>query len=217
MVITFKDTIFVGADSRSTVYITDPNTKKQETKLLTICKIHNVGPTYYTISGYPDGYIHNFIQNNLGKYSNINDFFPFFDSSMKAFLAAHLEKLKVSQPGRFKYFGENKICTVCFFGFNGTQIGSIEFIFNLELPIKVPAKVTSQYVTQSSYTQGLDDHLAKLKGNYPFPATPDVLLFIKNCIEYERKFHPDEIGLPIDLIYITRNGATWRTKKRNCN
>jgi hypothetical protein len=213
VVLPFKDTIFVGADSRSTLYQTDPVTKRQLTKHITICKINNVGPVYYTISGYPDSYINEFIHKTLPKYKSAEDYLPFFDSSMKIFLTGVIETMMTTDPVRLKHFIQGRICTVCFFGVNNNELRSGEYIFSVELPIKGHAKVASTFVNQGPYIQGMSDHLWK-NGIPVIPYNPDVLLYIKQSIEYEKSFHKEEIGIPIDLMYITKSGAHWRTKKR---
>jgi hypothetical protein len=130
MLIAQKDTIFIGADSRSLVLLRNDKTNNLDSIPHTICKIHNIDDIHFAVAGYPDEIITRIIYSNSNKYKKPYDLLISLQDSLIPWLEKNLEHIRQTDMLYFENrFITNDICSILFFGFgiNGAYASTIDF------------------------------------------------------------------------------------------
>jgi hypothetical protein len=88
-------------------------------------------------------------------------------------------------------------------------------VFNgVKKPVAVSSSVDSNpFVFFRSYTP---THKSKMESVYGSRFYNQIDI-VKNFILSSIQEAPDELGLPIDILIITKSGKKWIQKKKNCN
>jgi hypothetical protein len=203
--------IYVAADSRRTFYFDDDKTKFE-----TICKIHNVGNSYFAVSGIDDEGLTNGANLALQQNENV-------DAAVKAFGVAtcrrYTQLMTDAQklyPERFKKFLSDGLAEVSFFGFydGKPKIQDVEFRLHLDKKNHVTASYEIQQVGYFTVI-GMSD--AIFDGGSPGMPDKQVMLqnpilYVEDLVKVEAQKHPLSVGEPIDLLELKPEGARWIRK-----
>jgi hypothetical protein len=198
----------------------DINTKKSRNIPHQICKIHTVRNINFAVAGYPDGYITDLITKLAQDSLSFQKLRENFIAEFLPYLKTDLNFTRLSEPDYFKSrFLTGDICQIDFFGFENNQEIFTATFFDVDSNFSNTVKIKDSTVSRYIEILGMRDHIDQIQNPDDICKSPEkTLLHLIEClIEYERTFHPLEIGLPIDLMYVTRDGVHWIRKQQICN
>jgi hypothetical protein len=193
-----------------------------------VCKIKHVNQTYYSISGIGDQAIYNAVKKillgcktiNEGAKACSNKMVVYFDSLLEIARLSDLEFFKNSFPTRL-------VSKIAFYGWENGKPMAIFDVFRLTTSLNEPVNVACDYYPDAiltsnpaylEYSLGRDNAIK----NYPKLEKDKLLLMheLKNSVEFlinlEIKEDSSEVGPPINIIKIDKNGATWLSNKGKC-
>ncbi|MBB6108228.1 hypothetical protein SAMN05421821_102535 [Mucilaginibacter lappiensis] len=207
-----KDTIFVGADSKSSIPNIGSDNKISTQTYKTICKLHTVGRYNFAIAGTPDSLIEIEATKACQKGKNIKEVNDIFLSTVKDVITTYVENIRREQFDYYNYrFVNNDIASISFYGFeNGRSYLGTVYFDAINKPNEA-VKVKDTTVFRPFEVLGLSDHIRKQLGTNMLVLDAYLkkgkLYYIQKLIEVELKAHPDHVGLPFDLMIVTNNGA----------
>jgi hypothetical protein len=202
--------IYVAADSKRTFYFTD--NKQSES----ICKIHNVGQTYFAIAGIDDGGLLQAGNKALTENSNIDSAIHAFGESMVTHYDRLLADMQLYYPEKVDHFLENGLAQVSFFGFykGKPRITDIEFECHLGVNGKVITSYTVKEIKDIAVI-GMSRDIAyagykDMPSDYTRNHNPDV--YVQKLVEIEIKSQPQSVGGPVDLLELEPGKEVWIRK-----
>ena len=205
--------IYVAADTRRTFLLDDSDKNKFET----ICKIHNVGNTYFAVSGFDDAGLQSAATTALSQNADINRALKVFCTKMTAHYQNRMQQIQQYFPEKLESFLINGLGDVCFFGYiNGEpKIQEVQFTLRLKKNrLEIICRVQQvAYITVIGITKDIDN-----AAPYELPDKLTMLgkpaLYVEKLVELEAKKRPMAVSEPIDLLELKPDGATW-IKKNN--
>ncbi len=203
--------IYVAADTRRTFLLDDSDKNKFET----ICKIHNVGDTYFAVSGFDDAGLQNAATTALSQNTDINNALKAFCTQMTAHYQYRMQQIQKYFPEKLESFLINGLGDVCFFGYiNGEpKIQEVQFTVRLKknkLEINYQVQQVA-YITVLGITKDIDNAAPEeLPDKLTMLGKP--ALYVEKLVELEAKKRPMAVSAPIDLLELKPDGATWIKK-----
>jgi len=212
--------IWVGADSKRTIYQIDLNTGNVvETVNNEYCKIHKVGYFYFAVAGFDDEGNFNLATESCLKYKSITETIHYYQKMMVNHFEDIVEKYRVANRTRYiDRFVGSAIGQTAFFYFenNEPKIISLEFLTTNNPNEKVKVRL-NRFNNEPITVLGYGDHL-----NEPNPKVESFLKqgdnanAIRAMIQTEIIHHPNEIGGAIDILFLGNKNETWIARKKNC-
>ena len=205
--------IYVAADSRRTFFFSDG---KDNNKVESICKIHNVGNNYFAISGFDDGGLLEAATVALQQNQNIDTAIASFGTAMSKRYKHLMGDAKLFYPDKFRHFLKDGLADVSFFGFyNGTaNVVNVEFFCSLDKDGKVVTTYKIHPIMALTVI-GLSRDITNAKPeDLPTAATMEQRpeLYVEALVKIEAKMQPLAVSEPIDLLELKPDGAVWIRK-----
>jgi len=202
--------IYVAADSRRTFYNDSDQTRSE-----TICKIHNVGNTYFAISGFDDAGLLKAAGNALSQYSDEDAAIEAFGTAMTAHYQQLMDEAQQFYPAILKRFINNGLAEVAFFGYVDGQPRVMDVQFRVYLkknrPVVRSRVLPVGFLAVIGISKDIDDATpAELPAKQTMLQQPDV--YVKQLVELEAAKQPLTVGGPIDLLELKPDGAVWLQK-----
>ena len=199
--------IYVAADSRRTFFFND------KYKYESVCKIHNVGATYFAIAGIDDAGLEAGASTALQQNTNI-------DSAVKSFgtaMAKHYQKLMTDArkyyPDKFKHFLNEGLADVSFFGFSNGEPYIIDMEFMVYLDDKKQVVATYRLNDVGSLNIiGISSDIRSEDRPSPEVIKQNPELYVESLVKVEAKKHPQAVSEPIDLLELSPDGPVWLRK-----
>ena len=202
--------IYVAADSRRTFYLDEDKTRNE-----TICKIHNVGDTWFAISGFDDAGLLKAANNALINSTDADAAIRTFGAVMTEKYQQLMEDAQKFQPGILRKFLDNGLAEVAFFDFVDKQprVQDVQFRVCLK---KGKAAVSYEvlpvgYITVIGISKDIDkarpEELPTKQTMLENPA-----LYVEDLVKLEARKQPLTVGEPIDLLELKPDGAVWIRK-----
>ncbi|WP_419701500.1 hypothetical protein [Mucilaginibacter sp. NFX135] len=212
-----KDGIYVAADGRRNLH--QYNSQGILTTLpQTVCKIHNVGKDYFVVAGVDDSQLAREITHELDTKRSWDDITNSFQLQMKL----HYNKLFIDDRKDFKKIlleSKGKLAEVAFFCYFGNQPSVRKITISGKLNSIGQLIISSKLVEPKGQII-----LIGIYGNLLFKTPPsyfahvnqnDIPALIEAMVNYEAKFHPNDIAGPVDVLLLTQNGSHWIKKNNN--
>ena len=205
--------IYVAADSRRTFLFNDDKNKYES-----ICKIHNVGATYFAVAGFDDGGLLNAANIALKENSDIDSAVNMFCTIMTARYQYLMTQTQQYYPDKLKDFLQNGLADVSFFGFvNGKpEVKDIQFSVRIKKDKIIINHVIQPvgYITVIGISKDIDDAKPdELPSKLTMLQKPSA--YVESLVEYEAAKHPAAVSEPIDLLELKPDGAVWIRKNGN--
>lgn len=210
----YQDSIFFGADSRTTRF--NFNGTKIDTVFDMICKIHVVGKfNFSNIHSFADLSFFS-ARNACENQTDVRNVITVFSKDIIIKTMPLLQKYKKENPIYYKsIINDSLMCQTVFFGFQDSLPYLIDVIFKAtELPSgEIHIKVFTQdgIIFIAGETNEIDSIFDNDK-TWRNGATAA----INHLIGVEINAHPKEVAYPIDIIKVTNNGIEWLRRKNMC-
>jgi hypothetical protein len=221
VIIKTNNEIFIGADSKRTIHIVNPETGMIRDSIInTFCKIHRVGKFYFAIAGFDDDGVLRNATTACENGKSLEQIIESFSNSMRSEYERNIGDYRtVNKMAYLERFATNNISQIAFFCFIENKPYLISITFNLTNLPNEPIKVsTTIEKNQSMAILGVFDHIDTLPEseiNTLFKSR-DYIKIIKTLIMVEAKNHPDWVSEPIDILKLTKTGELWLSRKENC-
>ncbi|HUK08524.1 MAG TPA: hypothetical protein VLX09_11700 [Stellaceae bacterium] len=212
-------TIFMGADSKA---VRDDGT------VVTVCKIGAANDTYWAMSGILEWPASNFSADkvaldNMSTPLTLKSRLERFESAVKPELLTVLNAVRSERPLDFRNAYQNDpALEVAFADFeDGIPRAYVRyFVTRVDLTRDSvyldPTRIDfpNREVSRSGFAAlGRHEAIDALRAANPsFLEAPDVLGTIRRLIEIEIAAVPTEVGPPIALVEIDKEGAHWKSK-----
>jgi hypothetical protein len=210
----FQDSIFFGADSRTTRF--NFNGNKIDTVLDSTCKIHIVGKfAFSNIHSFADL---SFIsaKNACENQNDVRDIIKKFSKDLIRKTILLLQKYKIENPEYFKsIINDSIMCQTVFFGFQDSLPYLLDVLYKA-------SELSSGVINIKSFTQSGIIFIAGETHEIDTIFQTDMIWnngavsAIDRLIGIEILAHSKEVAFPIDIIKITNNGAQWIRHKSMC-
>jgi len=205
--------IYVAADSRRTFYLDDDKTRNES-----ICKIHNLGNTWFAISGFDDGGLLKAANNALAQNTDVNNAIKAFGTAMTAHYQQLMDEAQQFYPGVLRKFLSNGLAEVAFFGFaeNQPRVQDIQFKVYLKKnkPVVTCEVQPVGFITVIGISKDINE-----AGPDDLPSKQTMLqnpaLYVEELVKLEASKQPLTVGGPIDLLELKPDGAVWLRKNDN--
>jgi hypothetical protein len=205
-----NDHIYVAADSRRTFFLDSDKTRNEA-----ICKIHNVGDTWFAISGFDDAGLLKAANNALANSTDADAAIKTFGAAMTAKYQGLMEEAKKFQPEILHNFLTNGLAEVAFFDFVDKQprVQDVQFRVCLKKgkPVVSYEVLPVGYITVIGISKDIDearpDELPSKQTMLQNPA-----LYVEDLVKLEARKQPLTVGEPIDLLELKPDGAVWLKK-----
>ncbi len=201
--------IYVAADSRRS-FIFNQNNKSQ---FESVCKIHNVGSSYFAIAGIDDSSLLKNATVALKENSQIDSAIKVFGTTMVKHYDKLMTETKLYYPDKFKHFLKEGLASVSFFGFfdGSPTIKNVDFLCS----VGKDGKVISRYRLRKVYNITVigisqDIRSEELPAKQVIEQNPE--LFVESLVKIEAKKQPLAVSEPIDLLELKENSAVWLRK-----
>lgn len=220
-----QDKIYVGADSRRTYYGLDTlRGKVKEQGKQDICKIYHVGKFYFVVSGHGDLQAADLAKQSCVEGKSIQDVVSIFAEKINIEFPKLLEPERRLFPEKFKeYIPDSGIVGslggVAFFGFEKGVPKLVTVFYDVASALKDPVKLSFFFNYNTMVSLGMvreinsippsDTSLIKF-------ARKGALYLIEALIKRAEKYHPEDIGGPIDLLTVSSKGEIWLKRKKLC-
>lgn len=165
VIIKTKTEIFVGADSKRTIYGINKNTGEViETVDNSYCKIHKVGKFYFAIAGYDDAGMLDSAIKVCKNYKTLTEVAKYYSEMMKASFEHSVEVLRTSNKEKYiERFVGSDIGGISFFCFIKNEPQLVTLYFRTTNSPDNKTNVTSvKFDNQTIVFLGVIDHLNKL-------------------------------------------------------
>ena len=202
--------IYVAADSRRTFYLDSGKIMNE-----TICKIHNIGDTWFAISGFDDAGLLKAANNALTNSTDADAAIKIFGTAITARYQGLMEKAQKFQPEILRNFMANGLAEVAFFDFVDHQPRVQDFQFRVCLK-KGKAVVSYEvlpvgYITVIGISKDIDEaRPEELPSKQTMLSNP--ALYVEELVKLEARKEPQTVGEPIDLLELKPGGAVWLRK-----
>lgn len=202
--------IYVAADSRRTFFLDDDKTRNES-----ICKIHNVGDTWFAISGFDDSGLQTAANNALTQNKDIDFAIKAFGAAMTVRYQHLMDDAQRFYPERLRKFLQDGLAEVAFFGFvdNQPRVRDIQF----KVCLKKNKAVVSYQVQPVGFLTviGISKDIDEAPAN-ELPSKVTMLQkpaqYVEELVKFEAGKHPLVVSEPIDLLELTPGGAVWLRK-----
>jgi len=202
--------IYVAADSRRTFFLDSDKTRNE-----TICKIHNVGDTWFAISGFDDGGLLKAANNALANGTDADAAIKTFGEAMTAKYQGLMEEAQKFQPEILQNFLVNGLAEVAFFDFVDRQprVQDVQFKVCLKKgrPVVSYDVLPVGYITVIGISKDIDEarpeELPSKQTMLQNPAS-----YVEDLVKLEARKQPLTVGEPIDLLELKPDGAVWLKK-----
>jgi hypothetical protein len=205
--------IYVAADSRRTFLFNDSSGK-----FTSICKIHNVGKTYFAISGFDDGGLLSAANIAFKETADMDSAAYIFCAVVNARYQYLMNRVQQYYPDKLAGFLKDGLAQVSFFGFvNGQpKVEDIQFTVRLKKN-KIVIDHAIQpvgYITVIGISGDINNARS---GELP---SKQVMLqkpteYVESLVAYEASKQPAAVSAPIDLLELKPDGAVWIRKNDN--
>lgn len=206
--------IYVAADSRRTFLFNDDKDKSES-----ICKIHNVGNTYFAISGFDDGGLLKAANESLQENADIGIAIKSFGTVMTKHYKKLMDEAKEFYPDKLQTFVNDGLADVSFFGFYNGSPKVINVVFTLSLDKNGKPVVAYKVRPVLDFTViGISRDIINaspedLPSKELMEQHPE--LYVEGLVKIEAKKQPLAVSEPIDLLEIKPDGAVWLRKNEN--
>jgi hypothetical protein len=202
--------IYVAADSRRTFYLDSGKTMNE-----TICKIHNVGDTWFAISGFDDGGLLKTANSALANGADCDAAIKIFGAAMTAKYQGLMDEAQKFQPEILHKFMDNGLAEVAFFDFVDKQprVQDIQFKVSLKKgrPVISYEVLPVGYITVIGIAKDIDEaRPGELPSRQTMLENPAV--YVEDLVKLEARKQPQTVGEPIDLLELKPDGAVWLRK-----
>jgi len=202
--------IYVAADSRRTFYLDSGKTMNE-----TICKIHNVGDTWFAISGFDDAGLLKAANNALANGTDCDAAIKTFGAAMTAKYQGLMEEAQKFQPQILHKFTDNGLAEVAFFDFVDKQprVQDVQFSVCLKKgkPIVSYEVLPVGFITVIGISKDIDEaRPEELPSKQTMLSNP--ALYVEDLVKLEASKQPLTVGEPIDLLELKPDGAVWLRK-----
>jgi len=202
--------IYVAADSRRTFYLDSDKIRNE-----TICKIHNVGDTWFAISGFDDGGLLKAANDALANGTDCDAAIKTFGIAMTEKYQQLMEEAQKFQPEIFRKFIDHGLAEVAFFDFVDKQprVQDVQFSVCVKKgkPVVSCEVLPVGYITVIGISKDIDearpDELPSRQTMLENPA-----LYVEDLVKLEARKQPQTVGEPIDLLELKPDGAVWLRK-----
>ena len=202
--------IYVAADSRRTFFLDDDKTRNES-----ICKIHNVGDTWFAVSGFDDSGLQTAASAALAQNADADLAIKAFGAAMTLRYQKLMDDAQRFYPEKLHKFLADGLAEVAFFGYvdHHPRVQDIQFRVCLK---KNKAVVTYQvqpvaFLTVIGISKDIDeaqpDELPSKLTMLQNPAQ-----YVEDLVKFEARKQPLVVGEPIDLLELTPAGAVWLRK-----
>ena len=205
--------IYVAADSRRTFYLDGDKTKTEA-----ICKIHNVGDTWFAISGFDDAGLLKAANSALANGTDADAAIKNFGAAMTGKYQALMDEAQKFQPEILQKFLDNGLAEVAFFDFVDKQprVQDVQFKVCLKKgkPVVSYEVLPVGYITVIGISKDIDEAKAdELPSKQTMLENPP--LYVEGLVKLEARKQPLTVGEPIDLLELKPEGAVWIRKSDN--
>ena len=206
--------IYVAADSRRTFFF-DGNGQKFET----VCKIHNVGSSYFAVSGIDDSGLAKAATRALQHNTDVYVAVKSFGNAMVKRYKQLMDDAKLFYPDKFPKFLKDGLGSVSFFGYycGLPNVYNIDFLCSLDKNGEVVVKYQINRIFVVKVI-GISKDIANAQpGDVPPVSVIDQNpeLYVEALVKIEAKAQPQAVGAPIDLLELKPDGANWIRKNEN--
>ena len=205
--------IYVAADSRRTFLLNDTPGKYES-----ICKIHNVGKTYFAISGFDDGGLLSAANIALKETADMDSAAYIFCTVVNARYQYLMGQVQQYYPDKLAGFLKDGLAEISFFGFvNGQpKVEDIQFTVRIKKNKIVVDHVIQPvgYITVIGISGDIDNaRPGELPSKQIMLEKPSV--YVESLVAYEATKQPAAVSAPIDLLELKPDGAVWIRKNGN--
>lgn len=216
--------VFIGADSKAI-----RGGDKSDT--MSVCKIAQVDTYFYAAAGLTENSIVNYelhaiIEEAFRGDDTLIEKISRFDRLVQVLLSNALEYVKQDNPSFFKHTfdrGDRVALEILFTGYvEGELFLTVRnFIIERQGPISVrvahqrncPGNCSTGTV---SYFMGSKDAMVKYAERNPQVWDAGAAPAIKELLQIQATSTPDEVGGPIDILFISNDGTHWVQTKPEC-
>ena len=180
--------------------------------------IHNVGNTYFAVSGFDDAGLQNAANTALTENIDIDKALKAFCTIMTARYQYRMQQIQQYFPEKLQKFLTDGLGDVCFFGFiNGqAKIQEVQFKVRLNknhLEINYQVQQVA-YLAVIGISKDIDNaNPDELPDKQTMLGKPAV--YVEKLVELEAKKRPLAVSEPIDLLELMPDGATWIKKSKD--
>jgi hypothetical protein len=205
--------IYVAADSRRSFIFNDGAGRN---KFESVCKIHNVGNSYFAIAGIDDGRLLTEATRALQLHSDIDTAIASFGTAMVKGYNRLMADMRIYYPSKFKHFLRDGLAEVSFFGFQNGRPNVVDIEFTCAQGKNGAA--VSKYRIHKVYNItviGLSRDITNAKPDeLPSAATREQNpeLYVEELVKIEAKMQPLAVSEPIDLLELSPDGPVWIRK-----
>ncbi len=199
--------IYVAADSRRTFFL-DSN----KTVIESVCKIHNVGDTWFAVSGFDDSALTHEANNALEHGGEQYLEMEAFGGAMTSHYQQLMDEAQRYYPEKLKEFLANGLADVAFFGYINDQPKVVEVQFSVNMKKNKP--LVSFRIDNVAYQVVIG--ISKDIDNAPpdeLPSKFEMLnkpeKYVEDLVKIEARKQPLVVGEPIDLLELKPGAALW--------
>jgi hypothetical protein len=214
----FANEIIVGADSYSYKIEREANSNKVDTTVIPRCKIYQFGTVHIAVVGYYGETVPNKIAQISSSIKGFDGISNHFATQFEQLLEDSLKLMRSAQPTLFNQLAKDeKFSEVIFFGFENGK----KRMFVLSFYVY---KITQTNIVVSHKVQKVNDYLTghtchtmqEYLSTVHHWTRSSTVAEIERIIYTEAKYHPKEVGPPIDLVRVTPKGTEWIKRKAVC-
>jgi hypothetical protein len=214
----FTNEIIVGADSYSFIAERKANSEKVDTIVIPRCKIYQFGTVHVALAGYFGATVPDKIARISSTIKGFDGISNHFATQFEQLLVDSLKIMRSVQPTLFNELAKDEgFSEIIFFGFENGK----KRIFVLSFYVY---KITETNIVVSHKVQHVNDYLTghTCHTKQEYLATvhnwkrSNAVAHIERIIYTEAKYHPKEVGPPIDLVRVTPKGTQWLKRKAIC-
>jgi hypothetical protein len=218
LVLTTPNIVVMAADSKEVQYANDT------ADYVNVCKIKNIGPYYYAITGYYTltGSTYNSIKILNESLSNsVTKTLENFISKIKHPMESALKNVKENQPYLFQTIKGTNLMSLILVGFHNDssdvkwvefKVDTISGLYPEPLIRDVPR--SKFYLIKFGEYDSINTFL---RTNPNYLSQNNALKALTELINMESIRSPNKVGGPVDMILISKDTSVWLQKKDICN
>ncbi len=211
----FQDSIYFGADSRTTRFVFSGN--KVNTFFESICKIHIVKNVAFSNIHSLADHSYAIAKDVCNNVKGIKNILSSFAKEFNRKTMPLLQRMKSDNPLYYNsLMSDTLLCQTVFFGFEDSLPYLVAVIFvakelaNGEINIKANSYGTIIYIGgEVNEIESIYDKDNTWENGSQFA--------IETLIGIEISAHPNQVSYPIDIIKMTQDGHSWIRRKKICS
>jgi hypothetical protein len=213
-----EDVVVIASDSKEVQHIGEVTEYKQ------VCKINNIGNLFYVSLGYHEmtNSSYNFEKIlNQSILTSIDKTLGKFNRLVKFPMESAFETFSISHPQIVNELKGKPFCTLILVGFESgiSKVSWIEYKVDsitgrtIEPTFKFVPHDKNQFIKFGEH-DSINRFLAR---NPKYLETVKIYKGFPELIQMEAANKPEKVGLPVDMIQITKDTAIWLLKNTTCN